>query len=87
MFQVVVTHALQLVFPNASATRYGLKAMTYCSRAGGVRDVVRIAVNVHDLESGRGLGLVDLLAPGGMCGGRWSVVGKRVRCRVPAEPG
>ncbi|MGW0757234.1 ATP-binding protein [Streptomyces sp. NPDC002814] len=38
-----------------------------------------------EAEAGRGLGLVDLLAPGWRV--RRSAIGKQVRCRVPAEPG
>jgi hypothetical protein len=38
-----------------------------------------------EAETGRGLGLVDLLAPGWHV--RRSAIGKQVRCRVPAEPG
>ncbi|MFG2029055.1 ATP-binding protein [Streptomyces sp. NPDC048825] len=37
-----------------------------------------------EAETGRGLGLVDLLAPGWHV--RRSAIGKQVRCRVPAEP-
>jgi hypothetical protein len=35
-------------------------------------------------ETGRGLALVDLLAPGWHV--RRSAIGKQVRCRLPAEP-
>ncbi|NGO10326.1 ATP-binding protein [Streptomyces sp. HC44] len=38
-----------------------------------------------EAETGRGLGLVDLLAPGWHV--RRSAIGKQVRCRVPVEPG
>ncbi|MFF4499117.1 ATP-binding protein [Streptomyces sp. NPDC001401] len=38
-----------------------------------------------EAEAGRGLGLVDLLAPGWHV--RRSAIGKQVCCRVPAEPG
>lgn len=38
-----------------------------------------------EAEGGRGLGLVELLAPGWHV--RRSAIGKQVRCRVPAEPG
>lgn len=37
-----------------------------------------------EAETGRGLGLVDLLAPGWHV--RRSAIGKQVRCRVTAEP-
>ncbi|MFC4467707.1 ATP-binding protein [Streptomyces xiangluensis] len=37
-----------------------------------------------EAETGRGLGLVDLLAPGWHV--RRSAIGKQVRCRVPSEP-
>ena len=36
-----------------------------------------------EAETGRGLGLVDLLAPGWSV--RRSVIGKQVCCRVPAD--
>ncbi|GCB50001.1 Cys-tRNA(Pro) deacylase ybaK [Streptomyces sp. NL15-2K] len=38
-----------------------------------------------EAEAGRGLGLVDLLAPGWQV--RRSAIGKQVCCWVPAEPG
>lgn len=38
-----------------------------------------------EAETGRGLGLIDLLAPGWRV--RRSAIGKQVCCRVPAEPG
>ncbi|MGV9314167.1 hypothetical protein ACWDR0_18600 [Streptomyces sp. NPDC003691] len=42
-----------------------------------------IPLDSAEPESGRGLGLVDLLAPGVACA--CSTTGKQVRCRVPAE--
>lgn len=42
-----------------------------------------IALDSAEAEGGRGLGLVDLLAPGWQV--RRSAIGKQVCCRVPAE--
>lgn len=40
----------------------------------------RIALDDPDAESGRGLGLLDLVAPGWRV--TWSPIGKQIRCRV-----
>nr|WSY53043.1 ATP-binding protein [Streptomyces sp. NBC_00886] len=66
-------------------TSYGIAVNVHDPDPGALPTRRATALDSAEAESGRGLGLVELLAPG------WQVqrssIGKQVRCRVPAEPG
>ncbi|MHB9861636.1 ATP-binding protein [Streptomyces sp. YIM S03343] len=64
-------------------TSYGIAVNVHDPDPGVLPRRRAIALDSAEAEGGRGLGLVDLLAPGWQV--RRSAIGKQVRCRVPAE--
>jgi anti-sigma regulatory factor (Ser/Thr protein kinase) len=66
-------------------TSYGIAVNVHDPDPGALPMRRATALDCAEAESGRGLGLVGLLAPGWQV--RRSAIGKQVRCRVPAEPG
>ncbi|MDV7222350.1 ATP-binding protein [Streptomyces prunicolor] len=66
-------------------TSYGIAVNVHDPDPGVLPTRRATALDSAEAESGRGLGLVGLLAPGWQV--RRSAIGKQVRCRVPAEPG
>ncbi len=66
-------------------TSYGVTVNVHDPDPGALPKRRATPLDSADAEAGRGLGLVDLLAPGWHV--RRSAIGKQVRCRVPAEPG
>ncbi|MFD1657379.1 ATP-binding protein [Streptomyces caeni] len=65
------------------AMSYGIAVNVHDPDPGVLPRRRAIAFDSAEAEGGRGLGLVDLLAPGWQV--RRSAIGKQVRCRVPAE--
>lgn len=65
-------------------TSYGIAVNVHAPDPGALPRRRAVALDSAEAEAGRGLGLVDLLAPG------WhvcrSAIGKQVRCRVPIDP-
>jgi anti-sigma regulatory factor (Ser/Thr protein kinase) len=64
-------------------TSYGIAVNVHDPEPGALPLRRTTALDSAEAEKGRGLGLVDLLAPGWHV--RPSAIGKQVRCRVPAE--
>ncbi|WP_150135636.1 ATP-binding protein [Streptomyces hyaluromycini] len=64
-------------------TSYGIALNVHDPDPGVLPRRRAIPLDSAEAEGGRGLGLVDLLAPGWHV--RCSAIGKQVRCRVPAE--
>ncbi len=64
-------------------TSYGIAVNVHDLDAGAVPRRRAISLDSAEAEGGRGLGLIDSLAPGWHV--RQSAIGKQVRCRVPAE--
>ncbi|MGP4011475.1 ATP-binding protein [Streptomyces sp. 4N124] len=66
-------------------TAYGVALNVHAPDPGALPRRRATPLDSAEAEAGRGLGLVDLLAPGWHV--RRSTIGKQVHCRVPAEPG
>ncbi|MEU0645510.1 ATP-binding protein [Streptomyces umbrinus] len=66
-------------------TAYGVAVNVHDPDPGALPRRRSTPLDSAEAEAGRGLGLVDLLAPGWHV--RRSAIGKQVRCRVPAESG
>ncbi|MCX4557603.1 ATP-binding protein [Streptomyces umbrinus] len=66
-------------------TAYGVTVNVHDPDPGALPRRRATPLDSAEAEAGRGLGLVDLLAPGWHV--RRSAIGKQVRCRVPAESG
>ncbi|WP_327315940.1 ATP-binding protein [Streptomyces sp. NBC_01235] len=66
-------------------TSYGIAVNVHDPDPGVLPRRRSTPLDSAEAEGGRGLGLVDLLAPGWNV--RRSSIGKQVRCRVPGEPG
>ncbi|WP_320784367.1 ATP-binding protein [Streptomyces sp. CRN 30] len=64
-------------------TSYGIAVSVHDPGPGTPPRRSQTPLDSADAEGGRGLGLVDLLAPGWHV--RQSAIGKQVRCRVPVE--
>ncbi|MFI1207846.1 ATP-binding protein [Streptomyces sp. NPDC020802] len=65
-------------------TAYGVAVNVHDPDPGALPRRRATPLDSAEAEAGRGLGLVDLLAPGWHV--RRSPIGKQVCCRVPAEP-
>ncbi|WP_329218370.1 ATP-binding protein [Streptomyces sp. NBC_01485] len=65
-------------------TSYGIAVNVHDPDPGALPQRRSTPLDSAEAEGGRGLGLVDLLAPGWNV--RRSAIGKQVRCRVAAEP-
>ncbi|MEH0577827.1 MULTISPECIES: ATP-binding protein [Streptomyces] len=65
-------------------TSYGIAVNVHDPDPGALPRRRATLLDSAEAESGRGLGMVDLLAPGWNV--RRSAIGKQVRCRVAAEP-
>lgn len=66
-------------------TSYGIALNVHDPNPGALPRLRSTPLDSAEAESGRGLGLVDLLAPGWNV--RRSAIGKQVRCRVSVEHG
>ncbi|MEU9783642.1 ATP-binding protein [Streptomyces phaeochromogenes] len=66
-------------------TAYGVTVNVHDPDPGALPRRRATPLDSAEAEAGRGLGLIDLLAPGWHV--RRSAIGKQVRCRVPAESG
>ncbi|GAA2520712.1 ATP-binding protein [Streptomyces longisporus] len=66
-------------------TAYGVAVNVHDPDPGALPRRRVTPLDSAEAEDGRGLGMVDLLAPGWHV--RRSTIGKQVRCHVPTEPG